>query len=122
MERARAEQARTQQYLKELEDSIPTDTLTKWRLEEGQWKENVEHLGQDGANFKSPYELKKSEGMILRSLVVHRCYPHRRTGMTQKELLASLAKKGELAGESTASLLGVIERGIELQDERYCVD
>ena len=118
MECARAEQARTQQYLKELEDSIPTDTLTKWRLEEAQWKENIEHLGEDGANFKSPYELKKSEGMIPRSCAMLCYHPHRRPGMTQKELLASLAKKGELAGESTASLLGVIERGIELQDER----
>ena len=118
MERARAEQARTQEYLKELEDSIPNETLTKWRLEEGQWKENVEHLGEDGANFNSPYELKKSEGVIPRRCLVLISCPHERIGMTQKELLASLAKKGELAGESTASLLGVIERGIELQDER----
>ena len=65
MERARAEQARTQQYLKELEDSIPTDTLTKWRLEEGQWKENVEHLERDGNAFESPYELKQGAGTLF---------------------------------------------------------
>ncbi|KAI1785018.1 hypothetical protein LXA43DRAFT_976457 [Ganoderma leucocontextum] len=100
MERAKREEARTRQYLAELEENIPTDNLTKWRLEEGQWKENVEHLERDGTDFESPYELKKSEGM------------------SQKELLASLAKKGGLTGESAASLLGVIERGVELQDER----
>ncbi|KAI1789500.1 hypothetical protein LXA43DRAFT_892819 [Ganoderma leucocontextum] len=100
MHRAKLEEARTQEYLMELEGNIPADNLTKWRLEEGRWMENVEHLERDGADFESPYELKKSEGM------------------SQKELLASLVKKNDLTGESAASLLGVIERGVELQDER----
>ena len=66
MERAKNEEARTQQYLAELEENIPADNLAQWRLEEAQWKENVEHLGQDGNAFESPYELKKQGGLFFR--------------------------------------------------------
>lgn len=118
MERAKNEEARTQQYLAELEENIPADNLAQWRLEEAQWKENVEHLGQDGNAFESPYELKKDGGSLFCMHFQSRCDLTNRVGMSQKELLASLAKKSVLTSESTASLLGVIERGVELQDER----
>ena len=64
-ERAKNEEARTQQYLAELEENIPADNLATWRFEEAQWKENVEHLGQDGNAFDSPYELKKAGGTLF---------------------------------------------------------
>ncbi|KAI1796811.1 hypothetical protein LXA43DRAFT_879378 [Ganoderma leucocontextum] len=100
MERAKVEEARTQEYLTELEENIPAQNLAEWRIEEAKWKENVEHLERDGAKFESPYELKKHQGI------------------SPKELLASLVKKSGLTGESAVSLLGVIERGVELQQER----
>ncbi|KAI1796329.1 hypothetical protein LXA43DRAFT_969822 [Ganoderma leucocontextum] len=102
MGRAKIEEARTREYLKELEENIPAKTLAKWHLEEGEWKENVEHLERDGADFESPYELKKSEGKLPR---------HRLPS-------AAILTNSELTGESAASLLGVIERGVELQDEQ----
>ncbi|KAI1785585.1 hypothetical protein LXA43DRAFT_899423 [Ganoderma leucocontextum] len=100
LERAKVEEARTKEYLMELEMNVPADKLEEWRLEEGKWKENVEHLEQDGANFDSPYELKKGQDI------------------SQKDLLSSLVKKSGLTGESAVSLLDVIERGVELQQER----
>ena len=66
MERAKSEETRTHQYLAELEENILGDNLARWRVEEAQWKENVEHLGQDGNAFKSPYELKKVGGLCFR--------------------------------------------------------
>ncbi|KAI1785592.1 hypothetical protein LXA43DRAFT_899410 [Ganoderma leucocontextum] len=100
LERAKVEEVRTREYLEQLEENIPVDKLGRWRLEEGEWKEHVEHLETDGSNFDSPYELKKHQDI------------------SQKDLLSSLVKKSGLTGESAVSLLDVIERGVELQQER----
>ena len=70
MDRATVEEARTKEYLAELEENIPPENLARWRVDEAKWKENVEHLERDGANFESPYELKKHQGMLGRTFPI----------------------------------------------------
>ena len=117
IDRAKSEKERTCQYLEELETHIPSEQLEEWRAKEAEWKENVEHLEQDGDDFESPYELSAQQSMWLRNVLsivlLIRCL-----GLSPKELLATIAKRREQTSEASASLLSVIERGIELQEER----
>ena len=117
IDKAKVEKDRTAQYLEELEKSIPDAELAKWRTLEAEWKENVEHLEQEGSDFDSPYELKAHHSMCCqRALFLPES--HTMLEFSPKELIATLAERRKQSGESAASLLGVIEWGIELQEER----
>ena len=117
IDKAKVEKERTAQYLEELEKSIPNVELAKWRALEAEWKENVEHLELDGSDFESPYELKAHHSMCCQ-YVLFLSESDTVPDFSPKELIATLAERRKQSGESVASLLGVIEWGVELQEER----
>lgn len=119
IDRAKAEKERSCQYLEELETHIPSEQLEEWRVKEAEWKENVEHLEQDGDDFESPYELNAQQSMWF-SYASMSSLSHVSLGFSPKELLATMAERHHQTGEASASLLSVIERGVQLQEER-CV-
>ena len=113
--RALAHRDQARQHLEELEESIPDEHLRDWRDEEKQWQERVIHLQED-IDFDSPYELRKDNGEYFD--VALSPLSHEIVVLSDKEILLKVTRERGLTGQTVASLIGVVQRGVALQMER----
>ncbi|RPD55070.1 hypothetical protein L227DRAFT_475895, partial [Lentinus tigrinus ALCF2SS1-6] len=89
----------TREYLASLENSIPTETLEEWRLQEAEWKEKIYHLEEE-IDVASPYELKQDKAL------------------SDKELLMKILKERTITGDTASGVIGVVQTAVALTEAR----
>lgn len=96
--------------------SLGPATLQKWKEEEAEWKKDVKDLSKH-KGLKNPYEPAK--GKRRRSPM--RCWFRAKValGLTQTQALDELKTVPTLTSVDGDDLIGTIQRGIKLEDDKY---
>ena len=96
---------------------LAKENITAWKVDEKVWIENVLHIEED-INFSSPYELNPEKRESSESSRIRPYFDRNVADLSEKELLLKITKERGLSGETVAGIVGVVQQGVALQQER----